>query len=126
MNANKQDIQSESDIVRMVDAFYNRVNKDETLSPIFNGFAKVDWQSHLPKMYRFWNTLIFGAQSYKGAPFDAHIGLPIDATHFDRWIQLFEFTIDELFQGEVADQTKLRARSIAHVFQSKLAYLNQQ
>lgn len=126
MSENKQDIQTEADIVRMVDTFYDKVNKDELLSPVFNDTAKVNWEAHLPKMYRFWNTLIFGVQSYKGAPFDAHVGLPIDATHFDRWVGLFDATVDELFAGEVAEQTKLRARSIAHVFQSKLAFLNQQ
>ncbi|MFN8416982.1 MAG: group III truncated hemoglobin [Cytophagaceae bacterium] len=126
MSTDKHDIQSEADIVLMVDTFYDRVNKDDLLSNIFNNVAQVDWQAHLPKMYRFWNTLIFGAQSYKGAPFDAHVGLPVDATHFDRWVLLFEATLDDLFQGEVTEQTKLRARSIAHVFQSKLAFLNQQ
>jgi len=107
----------------MVNSFYDKVNQDALLSYVFNDFSKVDWDTHLPKMYRFWNTLIFGAQSYKGNPFAMHIPLPVEAKHFERWIALFDKNMDELFAGEVAEETKLRAKSIAHVFQSKLAYL---
>ena len=46
--------------------------------------------------------------------------------HFDRWLQLFEENIAEHFEGEVADHTEVRAKSIAHMFQSKLEFLNQQ
>ncbi len=124
MHQPKQDIQTEKDIELMVDNFYKKVNNDEILSYVFNDFSKVDWDSHLPKMYRFWNTLIFGKQSYKGNPFAAHIDLPIDKRHFERWVHLFNENMDELFQGDVAEHTKLRAKSIAHVFQSKLSLLN--
>ena len=120
----KHDISSEEDIILMVDAFYTKVNKDDLLSPVFNQFSKVNWEIHLPKMYSFWNTLIFGQQSYKGNPFAAHINLPVNKAHFDRWVCLFDENIDELFVGTVANQTKLRAKSIAHIFQSKLAFQN--
>ena len=120
----KHDISSEEDIILMVDSFYKKVNKDDLLSPVFNQFSKVNWDIHLPKMYSFWNTLIFGQQSYKGNPFAAHINLPVNKAHFDRWVYLFDENIDELFVGTVANQTKLRAKSIAHIFQSKLAFSN--
>ena len=122
----KPDLNSDQDIELMVDSFYAKVNHDQLLSLVFNDFSKVDWNTHLPKMYRFWNTLILGKQSYKGNPFAAHVPLPVDKTHFDRWVQLFEENMDELFAGDVAEQTKLRARSIAHIFQSKLEYINQE
>ncbi len=126
MQNSKPDLNSEQDIELMVDSFYAKVNHDQLLSLVFNDFSKVDWNTHLPKMYRFWNTLILGKQSYKGNPFAAHVPLPVDKTHFDRWVQLFEENMDELFAGDVAEQTKLRARSIAHIFQSKLEYINQE
>lgn len=122
----KHDITTEEDIKLMVDSFYEKVNQDELLSSVFNDFSKVDWNTHLPKMYRFWNTLIFGKASYKGNPFAAHVSLPVEKTHFDRWLQLFEQNIDEHFVGEVAAHTKLRAKSIAHIFESKLKYIHQQ
>ncbi|WKN46426.1 group III truncated hemoglobin [Tunicatimonas pelagia] len=126
MQNSKQDISTEKDIELMVDSFYAKVNHDQLLSFVFNDFSKVDWNKHLPKMYRFWNTLILNKQSYKGNPFAAHVPLLVDKTHFDRWVQLFEENMDELFAGDVAEQTKLRARSIAHIFQSKLEHINQE
>lgn len=124
MQNNKHDICSEKDVELMVNSFYAKVNQDELLSYVFNDVSKVNWDTHLPIMYRFWNTLIFGNQSYKGNPFAKHIPLPVHKTHFDRWLQLFEINIDEHFNGEVAEHTKLRAKSIAHIFQSKLEFLN--
>lgn len=125
MQNTKHDIQTEKDIELMVNTFYEKVNQDELLSYVFNEFSKVDWTTHLPKMYKFWNTLIFSKQAYKGSPFPVHIPLPINKTHFDRWLLLFEENINAHFEGPVAEQTKLRAKSIAYVFQSKLEFLNQ-
>lgn len=125
MKGNKRDITTTDDVTLMVDTFYAHVNKDELLSPIFNDFSKVDWDFHLPKMYSFWNTLIFGKQSYKGNPFAAHIPLPIGGLHFERWLELFKNNIDEHFSGKVAEHTKVRAESIAHIFQRKLQYIKQ-
>ncbi len=125
MEKKKPDIKNEKDIIQMVDSFYDKVNDDSLLSGIFNDFAQVDWDEHLPKMYQFWNTLILGKQSYKGNPFAAHRPLPIGAEHFSHWIALFEANIDQQFEGEMAEHTKHRARSIAHIFQSKLAFLQQ-
>lgn len=120
----KKDITTEEDVKQMVDTFYDKVNKDPLLSYVFNDFSKVDWNEHLPKMYGFWNTLIFGKQQYKGNPFAAHVPLPVEEAHFHRWIELFTTNIDEQFEGEVAEHTKYRAQSIAQIFQNKLHYIH--
>ena len=119
----KKDITTRADVELMVNTFYAKVRSDELIGPIFNDVAQVVWETHLPKMYSFWNSLIFGDASYRGHPFRAHVPLPVGASHFNRWLLLFELTIDELFSGDVATHTKLRAKSIAHIFQSKLAHL---
>ena len=110
----------------MVDSFYGKVNEDELLAPVFNDFAGVNWEKHLPVMYDFWSTILLGEMSYKGNPFLKHIPLPVDKKHFDRWLALFLETIDEHFTGNVAEEAKNRARSIAGIFQHKLASINQQ
>lgn len=120
-----EDIKNEADIKRMVDLFYDKVNQDEVLGPVFNDFARVDWNKHLPIMYRFWNTLLLYTQEYKGSPFDKHIPLPISAEHFERWVNLFHQNMDELFEGEVANQAKQRATSIAYTFRVKLEQIKQ-
>ncbi|BDS13598.1 group III truncated hemoglobin [Aureispira anguillae] len=125
MKNNNKDITSEKDVVLMVDSFYEKVNKNPLLSYVFNDFSQVDWEAHLPKMYRFWNTLILGKRTYKGNPFAAHISLPIKSQHFEQWVKIFEQNIDEHFVGPVAEDTKKRANSIAYIFQAKLAHLKQ-
>lgn len=121
----QKEIQSREEIKEMVDSFYGKVNEDELLAPVFNDFAGVNWEKHLPIMYDFWSTILLGEMSYKGNPFLKHIPLPIDKKHFDRWLTLFLETIDEHFTGNVAEEAKNRARSIAGIFQHKLASINQ-
>lgn len=118
------DIRERQDVVRMVDGFYAKVNDDPTLSPIFNDFADVDWDTHLPKMYSFWNSIIFGDQTYSGRPLAPHLQLPIDDSHFEIWLRLFDENMNELFEGETAERVKERARFIASNFSRKIAYFN--
>lgn len=120
----KRAIENEADIELMVDSFYQKVNQDPLLSPIFNGFANVDWQIHLPKMYLFWGKMLLGKSGYEGRPFPPHLPLPIDATHFERWVSLFVTNMDELFEGEIAEMAKTRAISIAQIFENKLHFIN--
>lgn len=109
----------------MVDTFYARVNKDELLSPIFNDFAGVDWDSHLPRMYSFWESVLFAKEGFKGRPFQKHIPLLISGQHFDRWLLLFTTNLNEHFEGPVTENAKLRANSIAGIFQNKLKVIHQ-
>lgn len=120
MSALRADIASEADIRRLVDTFYNHVNQDALLDPVFNGFAQVDWPRHLPKMYDFWSGLLLGTARYQGRPFPKHLPLPIDATHFQRWVALFQAAVDELFAGPKAEEAKLRGQAIAQVFEARL------
>lgn len=120
-----REIKGDEEIKLMVDLFYDKVNDDDLLSPIFNGFSKVNWDVHLPIMYNFWATVLFGQGSYSGSPFPKHLPLPVEDKHFERWVKLFNLTIDENFTGAMADSVKLRAQSIAFTFSSKIKMLKQ-
>jgi hemoglobin len=114
----KKDIETVEDIKKVVDAFYEQVNKDPVIGPYFR---ELDWSKHLPTMYRFWSTIILHQEGYKGNPFDKHVKLPeLRDEHFERWVSLFTNTVNGLFEGHIADEMKLRASSIAFIFQSKL------
>ena len=121
----KKDITTSDDVKKMVDSFYQKVNEDEVLSPIFNDFAGVDWEEHLPIMYQFWGSILLGEATYSGHPFAKHIPLPIDQTHFERWVSLFTHNVEVQFEGTNADEAKLRAKTIGQIFQAKKEYLNQ-
>jgi len=118
----KGDIKTRDDIQILVNQFYDKVNKDALLAPVF---GHVDWVKHLPVMYNFWSSMLLGDRSYEGNPFQKHVNLPIQSKHFDRWLELFTSTIDENFQGDKANETKDRAKSIAHVFQHKMNLLKE-
>jgi hemoglobin len=121
----KNEIRTEEDIKKLVDTFYSKVNKDELLSPVFNDQAKVNWEEHLPKMYKFWGTQLIGTADYFGRPFPPHAELHIKVEHFQRWIKLFLETVDELFQGITAEMAKQKAKNIAVVFQYKLGLIKE-
>jgi hemoglobin len=115
------DITSRADIMRLVDGFYAAVRTDAVLGPIFDDVAHTNWDVHLPKMYDFWETVLFGRSSFRGNPLAVHLDLatrvPLTPREFDRWLALFHHQVDALFDGPVADDAKLRARRIAAVMQ---------
>ena len=118
------DISSRKDIEVLVNTFYERITKDETIGFIFNDVVKVDWDKHLPKMYNFWETILLNKPSYygntMGVHFDVNRKIKLEAKHFNKWIELFFSTIDELFQGEVAENAKKRAKSVADLMLFKM------
>ncbi|MDO7850605.1 group III truncated hemoglobin [Hymenobacter convexus] len=114
------DLETEADIIRLVDTFYGRVNEDHLLRPIFNDVAQVDWAHHLPTMYDFWSSVLLGTSRYKGRPMARHFPLPIKAEHFQQWLTLFRASVDELFAGPKADDAKLRAQSIGAMFEHRM------
>lgn len=125
----KKDIENMEDIQLLVDSFYGKVNEDEMLSPIFNKVAKVNWEKHLPIMYKFWGSNLFGERGYVGNPMDAHFRLnkkkKLTDENFNRWKSLFIETVDQLFDGEVAERAKKNAISIADLMFFKLQNFEQ-
>lgn len=116
----KKLISGRGEVELLVNTFYERVQKDDLIGPIFNEIAKIDWDHHLPKMYAFWDDLLFANDSYRGRPFPPHMKFDLTREHFDRWVSLFTQTVDDLFVGLKADEVKIRAQRIALNFQINL------
>ena len=121
MNETK-DIITLDDIKQLVDSFYEKVRGDEFIGVIFNERIGNRWPQHLEKMYTFWQTVLLGEHTYFGSPFPPHANLPVSHIHFERWMLLFNQTLDELFTGEKADEAKWRAAKMAEIFESKIEY----
>jgi len=111
------DITNRKDIEKLVDRFYEQVQANTLLAPVF---SHVDWPKHLPVMYSFWSSMLLGELTYRGNPFEKHIHLNIGAEHFAQWLKLFTETVDRHFAGSNAEEIKQRAQSIAGIFQHKL------
>jgi hemoglobin len=118
------DLVDRAGIERLVNAFYDRIRKDTVLGPIFSA---VDWALHLPKMYRFWESVLFRAGSYQGNPIAAHARLISRAgmtkAHFDHWLAVFRETVNDLFAGENASHIQRSAEDMACVIYSKIHQL---
>ena len=82
---------TEAMIERLVRGFYDKVRSDAVLAPVFDSKIK-DWEPHLAQMCAFWSSVALMTGRYHGTPMVKHAPLPVDADHFDRWLELFEAT----------------------------------
>ena len=121
----KKDIQNLDDIKLMVDSFYDKVQNDDLIGPIFNGVIQNRWDEHLEKMYRFWQTILLEDYTYSGRPFPPHAHLPVDELHFKRWKELFSEVVYSNFEGKKADEAIWRADKMATMFLSKIVYFRE-
>lgn len=120
----KKDITQKEDIQLLVDSFYEKVLKDETIGYIFTEVAKLDVPAHMPIMYDFWSSVLLGTTEYKRNPMDKHFALndmePLQKKHFNRWLELWFETVDELFEGATAKEAKTRASTIGRLMLFKM------
>jgi len=121
------DIETKEDVTFLVDTFYEAI-KSSPIQYFFADVAKVDWEAHLPRMYSFWESIIFGKSTFTGNPMLTHMALdnlsPIKKDDFDLWLSLWNKTIDANFKGHRAEETKSRAQNIAQLMQFKIEQKN--
>jgi hemoglobin len=99
-------------IDRLVRRFYDRVRRDPLLGPIFESGVQ-DWDAHIERMCNFWSSVALMSGRYHGQPMAAHLPLPIEAPHFDRWLAIFAETAQDLCPPAAAAHFIDRARRIA-------------
>ena len=120
----KRQIENHRDVQLLVRSFYVKVLNDKILSPFFEHAIKNNWEAHLETMDSFWNNVLFYSGGYFGNPLEVHKKINffkrLGAADFERWLHLFNETVDELFEGEKAQLAKQRAFSIATVMQVKI------
>lgn len=117
-------LESREDVELLVNSFYKKVIQDETIGFFFKDIIKVDWDKHLPKMYAFWETILFGQMSYKGNPMAVHFPInelqAMEKKHFEQWLSLWKLTIEENFIGENADIAIYKSENIAKLMAYKM------
>jgi hemoglobin len=110
---------TEEMIGRLVDTFYGRVREDDLLGPVF-AIVK-DWDEHLANLRAFWSSVVLTTGRYHGQPMRAHLPLPIEGAHFDRWLDLFEQTAREVCPPTASAYFIDKARRIADSFEMATA-----
>ncbi len=129
----KTDIQNREDVYLLVSEFYKKVRHDEVLGPFFNDVIN-DWDAHMDRLTIFWESSLFMTKKlnerYIGNPLEVHIQVDkendnsISQLHFGLWLNLWFATLDELFEGEIAENAKNRARKMStfmymNIFQAR-------
>jgi hemoglobin len=110
-------------IARVVHGFYAKVRQDPLLGPVFDARVK-NWDTHLEKMCQFWSSVALMSGRYHGSPMIKHLPLPVDAAHFDRWLDLFRQTVRELCPPAAQTHFIERAERIAESLELGIATHN--
>ena len=113
----------EAMIDRLVEGFYARVRDDVLIGPVFAERID-DWGPHLAQMKLFWSSVALSSGAYQGRPMMKHLPLPVDARHFDRWLELFRETARDLCPPVVASHFIERAERIAQSLELGIANAN--
>lgn len=117
----KKEIENREDVFLLVSEFYKKIRKDPELGPFFNRVIK-DWDAHIERLTTFWESSLFITKKlenrYYGNPLQVHIEVDrendntITQVHFGLWMNLWFQTLDEYFEGEIAQNAKNRARKM--------------
>jgi hemoglobin len=102
-----------------VRAFYAKGVKDPLLGSVFAN-AIPDLEGHIEIVQNFWSKSLLGTERYDRQPFAAHINLPIEPEHFQRWLELFIEAARETLPQTQAEQAIAKASHMAQCFQSGL------
>ncbi len=108
-------------IDRLVRNFYGRARLDPLIGPVFK--EKVhDWEAHFARMCAFWSSVALMSGRYHGQPMAAHLPLPIDTPHFDRWLEIFAAAAHDVCPPAAAAHFLDRAHRIADSLELGVAF----
>lgn len=111
------DIAGREDLLALLADFYGRTFEDPLLHHPFVEVAHMDIGEHLPVIADFWETVVFRAGLYRSNAMQPHQRLHEKAgltpAHFERWLALWDATIDERHSGPNADRAKRQGARMA-------------
>ncbi|UNN04946.1 dsRBD fold-containing protein [Rhodococcus opacus] len=112
----RTDLATRADIEDMLRRFYGRVLVDDLLAGPFAEIRESGLESHLPIMYDFWETVLFGTHLYQGRALRVHRSVHtrhrLEARHFLRWLTLWSTTVGQMFHGPIAAHATGIARAM--------------
>ena len=106
-----------NDIFRVVQHFYDKARKDTDIGHFFSRIE--DFSQHEKKISAFWWLALGGASDSlpEGAPsFDMitrHINLGLKEEDLEKWLNLFNQTLDEELEKDLANAWRIKLDGIA-------------
>ncbi len=71
----KKDITDRKDIGVLMNTFYERLLKDDSINYIFTDVAKIDIKTHIPVIADFWESILLNSNVYNNNPMKIHLDL---------------------------------------------------
>ena len=107
----------------VVAAFYAKARRDEVIGPVFNRVVAAEaWPEHIQTITDFWSSMLLGTRRYMGRPMPKHLVIPeLQDEHFQRWLNLFRETAEELCPPHIAALFVDRAERIGYNFRVRIA-----
>ncbi|MDN5848337.1 MAG: group III truncated hemoglobin [Nitrococcus sp.] len=96
-------------ICQVVDDFYNRIQRHPTLAEPFTRVT--DWPEHKARLSHFW-WISLGGERYRDDHYrvaSTHLPIGISDALVDDWLALFQSTLKEHLESELAAQWYQRA-----------------
>ena len=122
------DIETREDIEQVLTAFYSKAFEDDLIKHFFLEVVPLDLKTHIPLITDFWEAILFNKHTYRKNVMEVHQHISflssIKKVHLDRWLLLFQQTLDEFFAGQKTELAKQRAQSIATMMNIKLNHSN--
>ena len=119
-----RDLATRTDVELLLCRFYSQAFNDEVLAEPFAELSSRGLDEHLPVMCDFWETVLFRSGLYRRNALHAHRHIhqltPLAVQHFLRWLALWTTTIDQMYQGPVAEHAKIQAVRIAVAMHRRL------
>ena len=120
------DIITKESIKELVSSFYPKIIQDPLVGPYFterlgSDINSQEWQEHLELLTNFWAMQALGDLEYRGSPLAPHFSMAgLDRATFERWLELFYETIDEIYTPSAGSFFKERSSNIARNFMINL------
>ncbi len=123
------DIQNQNDLYFLVDEFYKKLLDDSRINYIFTDVVKIKIEEHLPILVTFWSQMILGTGGYTNNLTDIHLKVDklehLTPELFEIWLNYFNKTLDENFEGKNANEIKVQAKNLSIILQIKIAKQNE-
>ena len=88
-------------ISELVERFYERIQVDARLAPIFKKHVPGEWGPHLEIMKGFWRSVLLKTGEYNGRPVPVHVKLGrLDTEDYRAWLSLFGATVEKIFEPD--------------------------
>lgn len=121
-----RDLDDHEEIAEFVRRFYRQIAQDERFHHYFNSLARVDWDAHVRDLTAFWSSALLGIRDREpGRVIEAHRWLheasAFDHDLFDRWLDIFDTTLDGGWRGPTVELARRRAHGYAWAMAKRLA-----